>query len=104
MLIDVDLTPQDYKNPIKHRLKEVSLIVESNMYMEVHSYWRVINIETDEDIFGLGTSNNIRKEKYLKYDQAQILYSRGQLNLSDPDTPLISFTVGWFYGSYFFRI
>ena len=91
---DVDLTPQDYKNPIKHRLKEVSLIVESNMYMEVHSYWRVINIETDEDIFGLGTSNNIRKEKYLKYDQAQILYSRSQLNLSDPDTPLISFTVG----------
>ena len=34
------------------------------------------------------------REKYLKYDQAHILYSRGQLNLSDPDTPLISFTVG----------
>ena len=91
---DIDLTPQDYKNPIKHRLKEVSLIVESNMYMEVHSFWKVINIETDEDIFGLGTSNNVRKEKYLKYDQAQILYSNGKLDLDNPGVPLVSFTVG----------
>ena len=91
---DIDLTPQDYKNPINHRLKEVSLTVESNMYMEVHSFWKVINIETDEDIFGLGTSNNIRKEKYLKYDQAQILYSNGKLDLDNPGVPLVSFTVG----------
>ena len=91
---DIDLTPQDYENPIKHRLKEVSLLVASNMYMEVHSYWRVINIETDEDILGLGTSNNIRKEKYLKYDQAQILYSKSELDLTKPGVPLISFTVG----------
>ena len=91
---DVDLTPQDYKNPIKHRLKEVSLKVESSMYMDVHSYWKVINIETDEDIFGLGTSNNIRKEKYLKYDQAQILYSNSHLELDKPGQPLISLSVG----------
>ena len=91
---DIDLTPQDYKNPTKRRLKEVSLTVESNMYMEVHSFWKVINIETDEDIFGLGTSNNVRKEKYLKYDQAQILYSNGKLDLDNPGVPLVSFTVG----------
>ena len=91
---DIDLTPQDYKDPIKRRLKEVSLTVESNMYMEVHSFWKLINIETDEDIFGLGTSNNVRKEKYLKYDQAQILYSNGKLDLDNPGVPLVSFTVG----------
>ena len=91
---DIDLTPQDYENPVKHRLKEVSLTVASDMYMEVHSYWRVINIETDEDIFGLGTSNNIRKGKYMKYDTAQILYSTNELNLTNPNSSLISFTVG----------
>ena len=49
---DIDLTPQDYKNPIKHRVKEVSFTASSDMYMDVHSYWKVINIETDEDILG----------------------------------------------------
>ena len=91
---DIDLTPQDYEKPIDYRLKEVSLTVASDMYLEVHSYWRVVNIETDEDIFGLGTSNNIRKEKYLKYDSAQILYSTNKLDLDNQNSPLITFTVG----------
>ena len=91
---DIDLTPQNYKNPIQYRVKEVSFTASSNMYMDIHSYWKVVNIETDEDILGLGTSNNIRRGKYIKYDQAQILYSSNTLNLSNPDSPLISFTVG----------
>ena len=91
---DIDLTPKDYENPVKYRLKELTLLVESSMYMDVHSYWQVVNIETDEDIFGLGTSNNIRKEKYLKYDQAVMLYSLNKLNLDNPNSPLISCTVG----------
>ena len=91
---DIDLTPQDYKNPIKHRDKEVSFTAASDMYMDVHSYWKVVNIETDEDILGLGTSNNVRKGRYLKYDQSLMLYSTNKLNLSNPDLPLISFTVG----------
>ena len=61
--------------------------------MEVYSYLQVINVETDEDIFGFGTSNNIRKGKYLKYDQSQILYSPNELNLTNPNVSLISFTV-----------
>ena len=91
---DIDLTPQDYENPVDYRLKEVSLKVASDLYLEVHSFWRVVNVETDEDVIGLGTSNNIRKAKYLKYDKAQMLYSNSKLNLESANTPLVSFTVG----------
>ena len=91
---DVDLTPQDYKNPIKHRLKEITVTVASDMLMEIYSFLQIVNIETDEDIFGLGTSNNIRKEKYLKYDQAQRLYSTNTLNLTKPNSPLVSVNIG----------
>ena len=62
--------------------------------MDIHSYWKVVNIETNEDILGLGTSNNIRRGKYVKYERTQILYSSNALNLSNPNSHLISFTVG----------
>ena len=92
-LQDVEITPEDYKNPTKPRLKDVSLTVSSELYVDVYAYLQVINIETDEDIFGLGTSHNIRKGKYLKYDQSQMLYSPNELNLSNPNSSLISFTI-----------
>ena len=90
---DVEITPEDYKSPTKPRLKDVTLSVSSKLFMEVYSYLRVINVETDEDIFGFGTSNNIRRGKYLKYDQSQMLYSPNELNLTNPNVSLISFTV-----------
>ena len=92
-LQDVEITPEDYKNPTKPRLKDVSLTVSSELYVDVYAYLQVINIETDEDIFGLGTSHNIRKGKYLKYDQSQLIYNSGKLDLDNPKSPLISFTI-----------
>ena len=92
-LQDVELTPEDYKSPTKPRLKDVSLTVSSSLSMDVYSYLQVINIETDEDIVGLGTSNNIRRGKYLKYDQSQMLYSPGRLNLEKIEVPLINFII-----------
>ena len=91
---DVDLTPQDYKNPIKHSIKEITVTVASDLLMEIFSFLQVVNIETDEDIFGLGTSTNIKKEKYLKYDQSQRLYSTNILNLTNPNSSLVSVNIG----------
>ena len=91
---DIELTPEDYKESTKPRVKDISVAVSSSLHIDAYAYLQVVNIETDEDIFGLGTSNNIRKEKYLKYDQAQILYSNGKLDLDNPGVPLVSFTVG----------
>ena len=92
-LQDVEITPEDYESPTKPRLKDVTLSCSSGLYMDVYSYLQVINVETDEDIFGFGTSNNIRKGKYLKYEQSQMLYSPNEINWTNPNSSYISFTV-----------
>ena len=70
---DVDLTPQIYDSPVALRGKEVSASVGSSLFQDVHSFFQVVNIETDEDILGFEGLNKIKKEKYIKYDQSQIL-------------------------------
>ena len=90
---DIVLTPKDYKNPIKHIPKQLHLSLQSDLYVDIYTYFQIVNIETDEDIFGFGTSNNFRKEKYLKYDQSQIFYSTSNLDLDNPDKPLTSLNI-----------
>ena len=72
---DINLTPQIYDSPISLRDKEVSVNVGNNLFQDVHSFFQIINIETDEDIVGLEGLSQIKKEKYIKYDQSAILSS-----------------------------
>ena len=72
---DIDLTPQLYASPVALRGKEVSANVGKTLFKDVHSFFQVINIETDEDILGLEFFSKIKKEKYIKYDQSVILSS-----------------------------
>ena len=70
---DVDLTPQIYNSPVTLRGKEVSANVGSSLFQDVHSFFQIINIETDEDILGFEGLSQIKKEKYIKYDNSVIL-------------------------------
>ena len=72
---DIDLTPQLYNSPIQLRGKEVSANIGSNLFKDVHSFFQIVNIETDEDIIGFDMFSRIRKEKYIKYDESIILSS-----------------------------
>ncbi len=72
---DIDLTPQIYNSPVALRGKEVTANVWANLFQDVHSYFQVINIETDQDINGFELSPRTKKEKYIKYDQSIILNS-----------------------------
>ena len=72
---DINLTPQIYDSPIALRDKEISANVGNNLFQDVHSFFQIINIETDEDIVGLEGLSQIKKEKYIKYDQSVILSS-----------------------------
>ena len=91
---DIVLNPKDYKNPVKYKPKQLYLSLQSDLYITIQSFWQVVNIETDEDIFGFGTSNHIRKEKYLKFEQFQLFYYTNKLDLDNPDKPLISLNIG----------
>ena len=74
-LEDVDLTPQIYDSPVKLRGKEVSANVGKSLFQDVHTFFQVVNIETDEDITGFEFKSKIKQEKYIKYDQSVILSS-----------------------------
>ena len=42
------------------------------MFQEVHIFYQIVNVETDEDLLGIQIEefNNIRKDEYLKYHTA----------------------------------
>ena len=63
---DVDLTPQIYNYPVELRGKEVSATVGKSLFQDVHSFFQVVNIETDEDIIGFEGLNSIKKRKIYK--------------------------------------
>ena len=72
---DVDLTPYLYDTPVALRGKEVSANVGKSLFQDVRSFFQIINIETDEDILGFEALQEIKKEKFIKYDQSVILSS-----------------------------
>ena len=79
---DVDLTPQNYHEPIILRGKEVSANVGKNLFQDIHSFFQVVNIETDEDLIGFEAFSSIKKEQYIKYDQSIILSNLKSSNLN----------------------
>ena len=70
---DVDLTPQLYKTPVALRGKEVSANVGQSLFQDIRSFFQIVNIETDEDILGFEALSEIKKEKYIKYDESIII-------------------------------
>ena len=85
---DIVLTPKDYEKPVKHVPKVLHLSVKSDLHPNVQSNWQIVNIETHDDIIGLGISNIIRKEKYLKFNNYHVFYSTSILNLDNSFSPL----------------
>ena len=79
---DIDITPQDYSNPVVLRAKEVSATVGKLLFQDIHSYFQVVNIETDEDFIGFEALSSIKKEKYIKYDESIILSNLKPNNLN----------------------
>jgi len=72
---DVDLTPQIYDSPVQLRGKEVSANIWANLFQDIHSFFQIVNIETDEDFLGFEFFSRTKKEKYIKYDESIILSS-----------------------------
>ena len=88
---DVELSPQIYKTPIKFGKRGTSFPANYKLYSEVALYFHKLNIETDEDNFGL--SQNIKKESYLKYDSYQIFSSLRRDDSLDLYYPIASIII-----------
>ena len=70
---DIELTPKNYKNPIRPRNADVYTTVGKKLFQEIHAFFEVVNIETDLDWFGFDEFENIKSEVYLKYDETFIM-------------------------------
>ena len=89
---DIELTPQNYSFPVQEREKDISDPVYSTLLQQIYAYLQVTNIETDEDIIGFGLSN-IKKEKYLKYDESWIISASMPGDVYTSGAPLCVITV-----------
>ena len=70
---DIELTPKNFKNPIRPRNKNVYTTVGKKLFQEIHAFFEVVNIETDLDWFGLDEIENIKSDIFLKYDETFIM-------------------------------
>ena len=70
---NIELTPKNFKQPIRPRNADVYTTVGKKLFQEIHVYLEVVNIETDLDWFGFDEFENIKSEIYLKYDESFIM-------------------------------
>jgi len=75
---DLELTPQLYKTPVQFEKKDIQGLAFKNLYQKIYTHLQIVNIETDEDIFGL-KDFQIKNEKFLKYDES-FVYSNPREN------------------------
>ena len=67
---DSYLTPQFYKSPVQSIRKSIYTPISLTFYQSTFLNFQETIIETNEDIFGF-SSSNIKKEKFLKYENSQ---------------------------------
>ena len=70
---DIELTPNNYKNPFRPRDVDIYTTVGKNMFKEIHAFFQIVDIQTDMDWLGFDEFENIKSEKFLKYDETIIM-------------------------------
>ena len=81
---DVELDPQNYSIPVLPRNQDIYFKVGKNQLQEVHIFYQILNIETDEDPIGIDEIPQVRKNQYLKYHSTYQMPVYMERNESDP--------------------
>jgi hypothetical protein len=81
---DLELTPQLYETPVQFERKDIQGVAFKNLYQKIYTHLQIVNIETDEDIFGL-KDFLIKNEKYLKYDESYIYTNPREHDIFDTE-------------------
>ena len=70
---DIELNPHNYSYPIRARDYDFYTTVGKRLFKEIHSYFQVVQIETDMDFLGFDEFENIKTETFLKYDEMEVM-------------------------------
>ena len=70
---DIELSPHNYSYPVRPRDYDFYTTVGKKLFKEIHSYFQVVQIETDMDFLGFDEFENIKTETFLKYDEMEVM-------------------------------
>ena len=90
---DIELTPNNYSHPIRPRGADIYASVGKKIFREIHSYFQIVNIETDLDLIGFDEFKNIKTDTYLKYDEMEIMSNIVENNIYETGESFCDFTI-----------
>ena len=67
-LQDIEITPLNFSHPVIGRDLDIYATVGKKLFQELHVLYQIVDIETDLDLLGFSDFQNVRTEKYLKYN------------------------------------
>ena len=92
-LQDIELTPNNYTNPFRPRAVDIYTTVGKKLFKEIHSYFQVVDIQTDLDWLGFDEITNIKSEIYLKYDEMVIMSNIMENDIYETGESFCDFTI-----------
>ena len=90
---DIELTPNNYKTPIRPRAADIYTTVGKKLFKEIHVFYQLVNIETDMDWIGFDEFENYKSEKYLKYDKMSIMNNLIEENIYETGDSFCDITI-----------
>ena len=72
---DLELTPDNYNNPIIPRTRELTAPVMSSLYQNINAYFHIISVESDTDVLGFEALSKYDVKNAFKYDVTFIMTS-----------------------------
>ena len=70
---DFDLTPFDYEKPVKEKLTLNTCPIRMDEFQTFVGYFQLVNIETENNLFGFEAFSDIKSEKYIIYHSTLIM-------------------------------
>ena len=77
---DMELTPDNYNNPIIPRSRELTAPVMASLYQNINAYFHIISIESDTDILGFEALSKYDIKHGFKYDVTFIMTKTNKEN------------------------
>ena len=85
---DYELTPYDYEKPVKEKLTVSDCPIRLDQLQCFVGYYKLVDIQTERNIFGFDAFSDIKSEKYIIYDSALIMAYQ-----TYPGAPVLSYTI-----------
>ena len=87
------MNPKNYSFPIRARDVDIYSTVGKKLFQEIHTYFQIVNIETDIDFIGFDEFENIKTDSYLKYDEMIIMSNFVEKDIYETGDSFCDFTI-----------